>query len=53
MNEIKTARPTHWERVDQVPGTGRSPSESTDTPHPTPKPPAGGSAGGGPTTGGG
>jgi len=51
MNEIQTAQPTHWERVDRVPGTGRSPSESADTPKPTPRTPGGGSGGGGPSTG--
>ena len=53
MNTIDTARPVSWEETGTVPDTGRSPSQSTDTPKPTPPPPSGGSTGGGPTTGGG
>jgi len=52
MNTVDTCRPVAWEETDTVPDTGRSPSESTDLPKPTPPPPGGGSGPSGPATGG-
>lgn len=51
LNEIDTMRPTWFTRTNRVPGTGLSPTESTDTKPKTGRVPAGGSGGGGPTTG--
>lgn len=51
LNTVDTCRPTWWRHTDELPETGRSPTESTDDKPKPPRVPGGPSGGGGPTTG--